>query len=154
MKRESIKSIFKRTAAKFELCGSDSTFFLKMDNKYLIVNLQKSSNGKSFYINCGISYIELLSDEDIQHSPTTAFENKANRFPLHVDFRAESIPHTTFKQDQIDSASTGHNNQEIEKIFQAALQSVISFTQQHGSREEVRRLDQAKKLNAIINKEV
>lgn len=154
MKRESTKTIFKRAATKFEFSGDDSTFFLKMNDKYLIVNLQKSSSGKSFYINCGISFIELLCDEELQHSPTTTFENKANRFPAHVDFRVESIPHTTIKQDQIDSASTNQNTQEIEKILQAALQSVISFTQQHGSREEIRRLSQAEKFNAIINKEV
>lgn len=154
MSNESPKKIFQRIATSLGFSGRDTTLFMKCGDSYLICNLQKTPGSRSFYINGGISYIALLSDEDLEQSPVSAYGNQTTRFPTHVDFRAENIPNTPINQTKIDEAASNHNPSVIEEIISIALESMINFTCNHGDREEIRRLKQAKIFPAIINKEV
>jgi hypothetical protein len=154
MSNESPKRIFQRIASSLGFSGRDRTFFMKCGGSYLICNLQKSLGSRSFYINGGICYIALLSDEDLEQSPASAYDNQTARFPIHVDFRAENIPNTPINQAQIDKATSNQDTSAIEKIIFIALDSMIKIICNHGDREEVRRLKRAKIFPAIINRQV
>ncbi|KAF4561646.1 hypothetical protein [Pseudomonas sp. CES] len=152
MKKESTKKIFQRVAAKFDLRGRDKTFFMRHGDTYLIVNLQKASDYCSFYINGGLSYIDLLSSTDLVCSPFSAYNNQSTQFPIHVDFRAENVPNSPITQAEIDAAASSHDAIALENIIFIALESMILFARNHGDRKEVRRLKQAKLFPAIIKK--
>lgn len=150
----SLRKIFQRIVTSLAFSGRDTTFFMKCGESHLICNLQKTPGSRSFYINGGTSYIALLPDEDLEQSPISAYGNQTTRFPTHADFRAENIPNTPINQAKIDEAASNQNPSAIEEIISIALESMINFTCSHGDREQVRRLKQAKKFPAIINKEV
>lgn len=154
MSNESPKKIFQRIATGLGFIGRDTTLFMKCGDSYLICNLQKAPGSRSFYINGGISYIALLSDEDLEQSPVSAYGNQTTRFPIHVDFRAENLPNNPINQEKIDEAASNQDTSAIEKIISTALESMINFTCNYGSREEIRRLKQAKIFPAIINRQV
>ncbi|WP_081742257.1 DUF4304 domain-containing protein [Pseudomonas sp. FGI182] len=154
MRKEFTKKIFQRVASKLGLCGRDTTFFMKHGNAYLIVNFQKASGNRSFYINGGISYTDLLSSSDLEHSPVSAYNNQPTQFPTHVDFRAENVPNSPITQAEIDAAASNYDAIATEKIIFTALESMILFARNYGDREEVHRLKQAKLFPAIIKKEV
>lgn len=109
-----------------------------------------SLRSRSFYINGGISYTALLSDEDLEQSPASAYDNQTARFPIHVDFLAENITNTPINQAQIDKTTSSQDTNAIEEIIFIALDSMIKFICNHGDREEVRRLKRAKIFPAII----
>ncbi|MFK0033389.1 DUF4304 domain-containing protein [Pseudomonas monteilii] len=154
MKKESSKKIFQRTAADLGFSGSNTTFLIKHGDKFLTVNFQNASGNRSFYINGGISYTELLSQTELEQIQTSPCNSQPYWPPVHVDFRAENIPGTPITQASIDEATSEHDIDKIETIIRTAIESMIIFTCNHGSREEVRRLKQARLFSAIINKEV
>jgi hypothetical protein len=127
---------------------------MRHEDTYLIINFQRSSSKRSFYINGGISYTELLSSDDQKHSPITAFNSEATKFPIHVDFRAENIPNAPVTQAEIDKIASSHDAKAIENIIHTAIESIIFFFYNHGSRAEVRKLKYAKLFSAIIRSNV
>lgn len=134
--------------------GKAPTFFTEYESYFLIINFQKSSHGNAFYINAGITYKELLDQAYKNADPSTAYSSTQPTFPIHVDFRAENIPHAPYSQSDFDKCSDTDDHQKIERCLRESTQALLEFTKNNHNRSTIRKLKEANMFPATIMKSV
>ena len=146
--------IFGKAAKEIGFNGLGATRFIEYTNYWLIINHQKSSYSKYFYINVGLLYKEMLADPLTEDEIKNTFKAKVLVFP-HVSFRAEccpGIPDNLFAM--IDSCVENEQSDELTNNLKEALIILRSFIEKNYHRQTIRKLYNEKKLSALICKEV
>lgn len=145
------KKVFGDVARDLGFSGKGDTRYIEYPSHYVAINFQRSVYGKSFYVNVAILYKELL-----QNSLTEAeiAEIIKSGFP-HVGFRLESCPgNPPDLQDQMDRCVSEEQMNDLPSLLREATKQVVSFLNQNYDRKTIRRLTEAKQLNALVLKEV
>jgi len=148
--------IFGKVAKEMGLQGRGVTRYREYPTYYLLVNHQKSSYSKRFYINVVIVYKELLerlpNEEELQNAFRT---NKT--VPWHVNARIEDfMPKHEGKEliEMLDACVDDEKLDELGDILKDGLRKVFAFLEKNHDRKTIRRLNDEKKFFAIIRKEV
>jgi len=147
--------IFGQVAKEIGFQGRGVTSYLEYPTFYLLVNHQKSSYSKRFYVNVVIVYKEFLeknlSDEDLQNAFKTY-----SPVPWHVSARIEDFmpEHKRELQEILDACVAGEKTDELRDILKDGLREVIAFVEKNHDRKTIRRLNDEKNFFATILKEV
>ncbi|WP_175045606.1 DUF4304 domain-containing protein [Burkholderia lata] len=146
--------VFGQAAKVAGFHGAGATRFVELPHLWLLINHQKSSYSKSFYVNVGIFYKELLVGNFGESEIKMAFKKSASIWQ-HVDFRLDDCPGVRGDfQAKVDACVAEGDMQGLEQILFDAFSALTEFAGESGDRKSIRRLVSEKKLAAMVLKEV
>ena len=149
-------TVFSKCARKTGFAGTTTTRYRLLDDALLVVNHQRASESRGFYVNAGLYFPELLEHPLAPDDLETAFRYRSSIPTPHVDWRIEETPglRQAFIQQDLDDLLEAGNRDAMKGLLLGALADVASFATTHGDRESVRRLNQDGSFRAIIRREV
>lgn len=149
-------TVFSKCARKTGFSGTSTTRYRLLDAALLVVNHQRASENRGFYVNAGLYFPELLAYPLAPDDLETAFRYRSSIPTPHVDWRIEETPglRRAFIQQDLDDLLEAGNRDGMKCLLLDALADVAGFAATHGNRESVRRLNQDGKFRAIIRREV
>jgi len=154
-KSKTSNKLFSEIADDFALSGVGTSRFIEFSSCYLLINHQKSSYSKSFFINVGIIYKELLGRNLTANELSDALNLKNPSIPVHVYFRLESFPSAPPDlQEKFDHLISEGSINELKEVMIDALNKLFIFIENNHDRKTIRKLFNEKKLSASIRKEV
>ncbi|KAF1033809.1 MAG: hypothetical protein GAK33_06154 [Burkholderia lata] len=146
--------VFGQAAKAAGFHGTGVTRFIELTHLWLVINHQKSSYSKLFYVNVGIFYKELLTEGFRESEIKMEFKKGASAWP-HVDFRMEGCPSVRGDfQAEVDKCVAERDVQGLEEVLSRAFSRLMEFVEKSGDRKSIRRLVNEKKLAAMVLKEV
>ncbi|MFG0632824.1 DUF4304 domain-containing protein [Pseudomonas sp. xss_2] len=147
--------IFNSTSVQLGFQGDGATRFIEEADYYLLINHQKSAYNKTFYINVGVIYKELLCTRPSAQELNGAFNVKNPTTEIHVDFRLDDFPGASQNlQETFDSLVKQHELESIANVLMDNLKKLLSFMQKNYARDNIKSLRDQNKLSAMILKEV
>lgn len=149
-------TVFSRCARKTGFAGTSTTRYRLLEGASLVINHQRASQSRGFYVNAGLYFQELLEHPLEPCDLESAFRYRSSIPTPHVDWRIEETPslRRNFTQQDLDDLLLAGNRDGLKCLLLEALADVLGFASTHGNRESVRRLQQAGNFRAIIRKEV
>lgn len=150
----STSRIFGQVAISAGFKGSGVTRFIDYPDYWLLVNHQKSSYSTRFYINVAILYKELLTCNFSEDDIKTIYKNNATIWP-HVTFRLESCPalSPSLKED-MDKFVEEQDEDGLTATLKHGLTALLNFVEHNHGRQNIRKLNDERKLTATLTKEV
>ncbi|MBH1644393.1 DUF4304 domain-containing protein [Stenotrophomonas maltophilia] len=148
--------VVRKCARKPGYAGTTTTRYRLLDDALLVVNHQRASESRGFYVNAGLYFPELLVHPLTPDDLETAFRYRSSIPTPHVDWRIEETPglrRAFTQQDLHDLLDAGDRNA-MKRLLLNALADVAGFAATHGNRASVRRMQQEGRFRAIIRKEV
>ncbi len=146
--------VFGQAAVAAGFQGAGVTRFIELTDLWLVINHQKSSYSKLFYVNVGIFYKELLAGDFREPEMKMVFKKGASVWP-HVDFRMGGCPGVRGDfQAEVDKCVAERDAPRLEGILFDAFSGITEFVEKSGDRKSIRRLVTEKKLAAMVLKEV
>ncbi|MBV6288839.1 DUF4304 domain-containing protein [Pseudomonas aegrilactucae] len=147
--------VFSSAATEVGFLGSGSTRYIEYPDFFLLLNHQKSSYSKAFYVNVGIIYKELMGGSPSIEEVCSAFNFRDSKLSVHVDFRLEGFPDAPVKlQKTFDDLVVNGDMGELKRLLIDVFSRLIEFVGKNHDRATIRRLRDEKKLSAMVLKEV
>ncbi|PZP67169.1 MAG: hypothetical protein DI592_23555 [Stenotrophomonas maltophilia] len=81
-------TVFSKCARKTGFAGTSTTRYRLLDAALLVVNHQRASESRGFYVNAGLYFPELLAYPLAPDDLETAFRYRSSIPTPHVDWRA------------------------------------------------------------------
>jgi len=149
-------TVFSKCARKTGFAGTSTTRYRLLDDALLVVNHQRASESRGFYVNAGLYFPELLEHPLAPSDLESAFRYHSSIPTPHVDWRIEETPglRRAFIQQDLDDLLAAGNRDALQCLLLDALGDVLGFAATHGNRQSVRRMQQDGSFRAIIRKEV
>jgi len=146
--------IFGEVAKSHGFQGTGGTRYIEYPTYYLVLNHQKSSYGKSFYINVALIYKE-LSDKNFDVENFLKINKKYSSLDYHVHFRIERCPTVNRDlQNLFDTYVKEDRVADLQEPLSEAVGKMIDFLKENHDRKTIRELSDNKKLSALVAKEV
>lgn len=149
-------TVFSKCARKTGFAGTSTTRYRLLEGASLVINHQRASESRGFYVNAGLYFQELLEHPLEPCDLETAFRYRSSIPTPHVDWRIEETPglRRGFTQQDLEDLLQAGNRDALKGLLLGALADVVGFVALHGNRASVRQLQQAGDFRAIIRKEV
>lgn len=149
-------TVFSKCAKKTGFAGTSTTRYRLLEGASLVINHQRASESRGFYVNAGLYFAELLEHPLEPCDLENAFRYRTSIPTPHVDWRIEETPELRrrFTQQDLDDLLKAGNRDAMKCLLLDALADVAGFAATHGNREAVRRLNQDGSFRAIIRREV
>ncbi|HEL4244307.1 DUF4304 domain-containing protein [Stenotrophomonas maltophilia] len=149
-------TVFSRCARKTGFAGTTTTRYRLLEGVLLVVNHQRASEHRGFYVNAGLYFPELLEHPLAPCDLETAFRYRSSIPTPHVDWRIEETPglRRAFIQQDLDDLLEAGDRDALKGLLLGALADVAGFAAVHGNRESVRRLNRDGSFRALIRREV
>ena len=149
-------TVFSKCAKKTGFAGTTTTRYRFLDSVSLVVNHERATSDRGFYVNAGLYFPELLEHDLTPTDIESAFRYRCSIPTPHVDWRIEQTPglRRAFIQQDLDDLLAAGDRAALQSLLLDALADVVDFAAAHGNRESVRRLSLHEGFRAIIRKEV
>ena len=147
--------LFTEIADELAFSGKGATRFIEFSSYYLLINHQKSTYNKCFYINIGLIYKEILGRSLTAEDIVGAFSVKSPTIPIHVSFRLNRFPSAPPDlQEKLDKLIMNDSILELKNLLLDVFKRLLTFIKNSHDRRTIRKLYEEKKLSASILKEV
>ena len=147
--------VFSSAAVEVGFLGAGNTRYIEYSGFFLLINHQKSSYSKVFYMNVGIIYKELVGRNPSIDEICSAFNFRDSKLPVHVDFRIEGFPGAPVDlQKTFDDLVVDGKMDELKILLIDVFHRLIAFVEKNHDRTTIRRLRDEKKLSAMVLKDV
>lgn len=147
--------VFSSAAVEVGFLGAGNTRYIEYPDFFILINHQKSSYSKVFYINVGIIYKELLAESPSVQDVCSSFNFRDSKLPVHVGFRVERFPGAPGSlQKTFDDLVANGSMDELKVLLIDVFSRLIEFVEKNHDRATIRRLRDEKKLSAMVLKEV
>jgi hypothetical protein len=106
-------TVFSKCARKTGFAGTSTTRYRLLDAALLVVNHQRASESRGFYVNAGLYFPELLAYPLAPDDLETAFRYRSSIPTPHVDWRIEETPglrRAFIQQDLEDLLEAGNRD--------------------------------------------
>jgi hypothetical protein len=153
-KNMTTNKVFGEVAKELNFYGSGLTRYIVFSSYYLLINHQKSSYSKCFYVNIGLIYKDILDNSLSDYEILGAYKVKEPTAPIHVDFRIECFPLApSGLQEKLDYLTRSGKMDELKSLLLKVFRKLIIFVEENYDRKNIRKLQDERKLSAMVMKE-